>query len=891
LRVKGAGRVPRLLMKTILICLALGCLLIGWGAVHAATGTTSELIFPAGTAGLSGSKQSVAVGESYIAVGIPSASYSKVGGGPALGAAGEVQVFSVVTGKYVRRLRSPNPTAGGVFGGLVAVNGSRVYVVEAASRVHAYELSTGARVWTKLIDDGQEINDGSIGSLAVDGDTLLVGMPSGWVAEVPQFNQFAYQGMVKSLSSQDGKTRAFFNPALGQGFAGYGTSMGLMGEQMVVGSPSRDVGGKTNCGQVTLLRIVSGVGAGTDLVPADVDDGDEFGTSVAVTSELIFVGSPKADVNGRSDVGCVYVYDAKTYQLVKKIEAPWILANGCRFGIALSASNRRLMIGALGSVWLYDAEVDSMEEVLSALPGKTSALGGSVSVWGSTVVVCDRLASGGSAGVGRAHRVSGLARGWGAGMVLASTKTVAFGLTGPVYAGFGETAVSAGGKAMHTATIGGSGVTTANNAGLWSNSAGAMDLVIREGDLEAGKKLQAPSKVLFSQATTGLFQARYVGKTQANLFVDTGSAVYRSIGEGDLVVGGGTTEAITRLYEVLACPTVQGIAILNLSHKVGVGNVTAGNDTRIARRTTSLVDEVRESLVSPEAGLKYGQITPRAAASQSRLVYSAALQDAPTTSNSALFVKSLGMGDAAMVARKGDPAPGAGSGKFGAFVSESVGGDRVVFRATLSGAGSGVSSGIWRRRTDGYRDALAVRLGDAHGLTAGVRYTRFLSTFVTDANVCLFMAQVAGPGITAANDVGVWKSVDGSITPLFREGDFVVGGGAARIGSIQRFDVGSSGDYVVLVSLTKCGAGSNQALLTGDLGNANSSLWRPEVAVRKGELVKRPLAMPILSLGLGKNHLDAGGAGSKGLAKQVCGAGVTFTATFADKVDLLFGQP
>jgi hypothetical protein len=171
-----------------------------------------------------------------------------------------------------------------------------------------------------------------------------------------------------------------------------------------------------------------------------------------------------------------------------------------------------------------------------------------------------------------------------------------------VFSGFGETAVSGNGKAMHTATISGSGVTTNNNAGVWCNSAGAMDLVIREGDLDSGKKLQAPSRALFSQTTTGLFQARYVGKTAVNLFVDTGSVVYRSLGEGDLVVGNGTTEAISRLYEVLACPTAQGIALLNMSQKVGVGGVTAGNDSRIARRTVSLVDEVRESSVSPEGG-------------------------------------------------------------------------------------------------------------------------------------------------------------------------------------------------------------------------------------------------------------------------------------------------
>lgn len=882
-------------MKHCIIFFGLVCLLAEGSLVHANAGTVSELVFPGGTSTLSGGKQSVAVGESYLLVGVPSASYAGSGGGQNLMAAGEVQVFSAVTGKYVRRLRSPKPIASGFFGGIVAVKGSRAYVVESSKSVHAYELTTGARVWTQLFDEVPGVKDRDIGSLAVDGDTVLVGMPSGWVAEVPAFNQYAYQGMVRSISSGDGKHRAFVNPVVGQGFAGYGSSLGLLGEQVVVGSPNRDVGGKTNCGQATILNLSAGSGSSMEVVATGGEDGDEFGTSVAVTNDFVFVGAPKADVNGRGDVGSVSVYDARTLQLVKKIEAPWILANGCRFGITMSAFGRRVVIGALGSVWLYDVKIGSMEELVNGAAGKTAGLGSSVSVWGSTVVVVDRLASGGSAAVGRVHRVTGLAKGWPVGMVLASTKTAAFGLSGPVFSGFGETAVSENGKAMANATISGNGVTTANNGGLWSNSAGAMDLVIREGDLDSGKKLQGPSKVLFSQGTTGLFQARYAGKTQANVFVDTGSTVYRSIGEGDLVTGNGTTEAISRLYEVLACPTAQGIAVLNLSHKVGVGNVMAGNDTRIARRTMSLVDEVREGQVSPEAGLPYGQITPRAAVSDSMLVFSAALQGVPMVSNGALFAKGLGMSNTRRVARKGELAPGAGTGKFGVFVSEAVGGGTVLFRATLTGGASGVTSGVWRERSNGgggfLVEALAMRLGAAHGLATGVRYSRFLSSFVTDADVSLFMAQVTGPGITSANDVGVWKCVGGVITPLFREGDSVVGGGGARIGSIQRFDVASSGDYAVLVSLAGSGASRNQALLKGDLSDVGAGFSRPEVVVRKGELIERPMPMPILSLGMGKNHLDASGSGSKGMAKQVCGSGVTFAVKFSDKVDLLFGKP
>jgi hypothetical protein len=93
------------------------------------------------------------------------------------------------------------------------------------------------------------------------------------------------------------------------------------------------------------------------------------------------------------------------------------------------------------------------------------------------------------------------------------------------------------------------------------------------------------------------------------------------------------------------------------------------------------------------------------------------------------------------------------------------------------------------------------------------------------------------------------------------------------------------------VSLTRCGTGTNQALLKGDLTSSNTSHWAPAIALRKGTFIDRPTAMPILSLSVGKNHLDASGSGSKGIAKQVCATGMTFTVTFTDKTDLLFANP
>ena len=533
----------------VLISLTLAASLCAPNMSQASPGTAAELVFPVGSMSVSGSSQSVAISESYIVVGLPSASYSPKAGVAVVNAAGEVQVFSTATGKFIRRLRSPKPAASGLFGGLVTVSGTRAYILENERFIHAYELSTGARVWTNsLLGENPPLKYQEIRSLAVDGDTLLAGMPLAWTVELPNFNQFSFQGLVRSVSCKDGKNTGTYLPAIGQAFCDYGLALAISGDLMVFASPRREVSGKTDGGQITVRNRATVV----DIVPADLADGDQFGSAVAISRDLIFVGSPKADVNGRTDVGAVYVYDAKNHHLVKKLTAPTSLPNGCTFGSSLSATGTLVVVGASGgltsgSVWLYDTESESLVQMLPSALGKTSRFGTSLGIFGSHAVICDPIAVGGSSSSGRVHRVTQLGRDWGDANVLASTKTAAPGLSGPVYAAFGDTAMSVSGKALHTATLSGPGVTTANNTGLWNTSSGSLDLVVREGDLYSAQKLQSPTKTIFTQSTTGLFQARYVGKTQANLFVDTGSMVYRALGEGDFAPVNGIPEQISRL--------------------------------------------------------------------------------------------------------------------------------------------------------------------------------------------------------------------------------------------------------------------------------------------------------------------------------------------------------
>jgi len=308
---------------------------------------------------------------------------------------------------------------------------------------------------------------------------------------------------------------------------------------------------------------------------------------------------------------------------------------------------------------------------------------------------------------------------------------------------------------------------------------------------------------------------------------------------------------------------------------------------------TYMLDEAREGVKAASLDFSYGQIAPRVATNGGRIAFVTAVAGAPAASNTALITKSIGIDNEKVVARKGDVAPGAGSAKFSAFVSESLNATDVVFRATLTGGAPGVTSGVWQSTIGGMviHHPIALRGQQAAGLTTGIKFTRFMETFIADGGVILIRAQVAGPGVSTANDVGIWVWSQKKLHLLLREGDLVPGGSGARIGTIQRVDLSGSSHYVVLASLKGVPVGRNQALLTGGFFHTLPAYWTPALVLQKGSLINRPSPTLLKGIGIARNHIDPSGAGTKGQAKQVGSAGILFTATYSAGTDLILTHP
>ena len=864
-------------------------------AAFAGVGTPVELKFPAGTSAMTAGRQTVAMNDSYLLVGLPYGDV-KNSAGKLVAGAGEVQVFNAVTGALVRRLKHPQPTSGTKFGSQVVLSGNNAIVVNRNSRVNAMSLSTGAFLWTySPMDDvgAFSLNDGFVDHVSADTGSVKIGMSSAWWIDYPGLGYYVGQGFTGQVLSSGAPASALFDsPA--EKFAGFGASTAVSGGMTLVGVSRSDWGGLVDSGHASVFQ-------GNQLIahlapPVSAAD-DQFGNAVAITSHHFIVSAPRVDFPGQANAGRLYVYDKTTFGFVRQVDCPAALGANAMFGLTLAAHGSMVAVGANGSAFVYDVVTGKLEQLAKPV-GTGTGFGSSVSISGHSVVVADPAASGGTAATGRVFLYHGLSRQLPVSAVIAATKTAAPGAkSGTTFATLGSTAVSTTGAAMHLATITGGGATTANNAGVWSTQSMSLDLLLRESDLVGTAKMSAPVSPFFANDGTGRFMARNAATKQLTVFKDSGSTVAPLLAEGQSFLVNGASEIISKLHDVGGSTEASSQITVLASSKVGTGAITLANDSHVSRHIgSSLVSEVREGLVSPAAGLNYGQITPRFAVEGGRVALVAALSGAPTASNSALVVKSLGINNAWIMARKGDIAPGAGNAKFSAFISTAINSSETVFRATLSGGASGVTTGIWstflmNNDTQVGTVPVAIRLQQAGGTATGVKFSRFFEIAIASDGGIVFRAQIAGPGVNSTNDVGIWLYSQGVNYLLLREGSYVQGTNGPKIGTLQRWSLGKEGRYAVMASLTGTSSSANQGLLTGNFLSVFTANWSPSLVLQKGQLIDRPTAMPVKGMGMATNHFDASGSGSKGQATQVSAAGVLFSAIYTSNTDLLLLNP
>lgn len=191
----------------------------------------------------------------------------------------------------------------------------------------------------------------SFGTCMVEGGgRLLIGAPGQDVAgNVDLGAVHAY----RSTSGGSWEPSSFLGP--GSGSQGYGASLALQGNTLAVGQ----TGGN---GKVFVHRHAPGglppewpIVQEIPAQPAQAALGRDFGASVALWQNTLFVGDPV--VEAKASVR-VFVRPAaqQPYVLTDSLTTPQGFANGGEFGRTLALSEGVLAVGGSADVWLYGQE-------------------------------------------------------------------------------------------------------------------------------------------------------------------------------------------------------------------------------------------------------------------------------------------------------------------------------------------------------------------------------------------------------------------------------------------------------------------------------------------------------------------------------------------------------
>jgi hypothetical protein len=215
-----------------------------------------------------------------------------------------------------QKLYAPDGAEGDHFGASLAIDGDTVVIGAPFDgdpahywRGSVYIFARAGGVWIeqgKLVSSDGESEDFFGDSVAISGDTIVVGAPGD---DGPTSSQrgSAYV-FVRSNGTWNVQQKLFATGASEN--ATVGASVAISGDTVVVGAPGDDGPVGAYQGSAFVFARASGVWTQQQkFIPSDNEDNDHFGESVAVSGDTVVVGAPYDDGGaGNSHRGSAYVF-------------------------------------------------------------------------------------------------------------------------------------------------------------------------------------------------------------------------------------------------------------------------------------------------------------------------------------------------------------------------------------------------------------------------------------------------------------------------------------------------------------------------------------------------------------------------------------------------------
>ena len=810
--------------------------------------------------------RSVAIGTNYIVTGAVDAF------------GGNVYVYRLSTGAFVKRIFSPTPRGSGNFGASVCMDGDIAYIgapgelpsvgVSSSGAVHAINVATGKRIWTAVGTQDQRLGS----AIAVSGDRVVVGGADASSAGP------THSGTVVVLDRKTGSVLNTFTLPGPLAEDRFGASVAISGSMMVAGAPGRPSNGAAGAGSAFVYDLELG-SLVTFLGNTDPEMNDAMGSAVAIAEGRVMVGMPGRG-NGQGDVRVYFASGGIAPQAYFSIQDSYK-----QFGRSIATCGNLVLIGAKagaddGKAYLFDLN-DKLTGVQVAphTDAQASNLGVAVALSENALVVADDYQSAPTGGRGSLWLARNPVQMINPEDRFAKTSQPAPGAGGALYSSFADaTLLENNGGIMFRAGLKGTGVTAANNSAIFNDWSANTEMILRKGQKINGSAITSFSPGFFCPTSEAWPVIRANTGSKPVVLRDDGTNVHPELYVGRVssnVLAGGTIAAIRA---ITSAPGM-GTAAFVYSAKLGDSGATAANDSRVAWNdgmTGVHTDLAREGSSSPEAGRTYGTMLPRLAAAGEHVVFAAGLSG-ETATNMAVFRRKKGS-SAVTIAQKGKAAPGTTS-NFSTFLGEGVN----ATGTTLIRATAGSTEGLWMKPEATALVKVALKGDAAPGTATDVKFSRFTRFFIANNGEVMFSAILSGTGVSSSNDQGIWMLRGSTLTLVMRESGPAVGCGSARIASITGLDLApQDGNYAITASLTGA-TDRNQAQFFGRLGATTPGQRMPILSVRKGITLDVTPAQRVTSLYMGTHNVNTSGSGSTGNVRFASDLGTLIRLQYTDR--------
>ena len=249
--------------------------------------------------------------------------------------------------EYEEKIVSPEPEAEDNFGRALAIEGNLLVVTARKSSLeegaaYVYGKKGGRWINTQNLTARDAAAGAFFGqSVAVQGNLIAIGARNA--------DPKAAGAVYLFRKTRDGWTEtAKVSPSDGKKNDQYGFTLAISGNTMAVGSRRADPDGLTDAGAVYVYSLKrDSAEFVTRLNASDAVAGDEFGQSVAIAGDVIAVGVWKDDISDNANQGsiCLFRRAGGKWTETGKITASDGVAND-EFGYSLAAFGNRMVTGA-----------------------------------------------------------------------------------------------------------------------------------------------------------------------------------------------------------------------------------------------------------------------------------------------------------------------------------------------------------------------------------------------------------------------------------------------------------------------------------------------------------------------------------------------------------------